>query len=234
MKKTFHAIILLMLTIGVLSVSAQSSKNFTVKSFNTISVSSGIDLYLTQGSSESVNIKTDAETMASVVVEQEGQSIRIKFKDGFSWSRAFKNRSIKAYVNVKSLSGLNASGGSDVYGQNPIKTDKLTINSSGGSDLKLDLICGDLSISSSGGSDLDLSGRVQNLVIHSSGGSDVDAFNLVAQYAKVESSGGSDVNVNVEKGIEAGASGGSDITYKGSAGLRKTSNSKSGSVRHSD
>ncbi|WP_293304224.1 head GIN domain-containing protein [Pedobacter sp. UBA5917] len=211
---------------------AQETKNYSVKNFNSIGVSSGIDLYLTQGNSESVSIKSDAETLKDIVVEQNGENINIKFKDGFKWSGVFKNRVIKAYVNFKTLNTLAASGGSDVFTQNQIKTDKLAIRSSGGSDLKLTVICNDLSIQSSGGSDLDLKGKAENMTIQSSGGSDIDAYGLITEYAKVQASGGSDVSIYVNKGLEAAASGGGDVNYKGNASLKKTSNSKSGDVHH--
>ncbi|KQM74656.1 hypothetical protein ASE74_01325 [Pedobacter sp. Leaf216] len=211
---------------------AQESKNFPVKNFSGISVSSGIDLYLTQGNSESISIKSDSETLNDIVVEQNGDNVNIKFRDGIKWSGMFKNRVIKAYVSFKTLNALAASGGSDVFTQNQIKTDKLAIRSSGGSDLKLTISCNDLSVQSSGGSDIDLKGKASNMTIQSSGGSDVNAYELVTDYAKVQASGGSDVSLNVNKGLEASASGGGDVSYKGNASLKKTSSSKSGEVHH--
>jgi len=211
---------------------AQESKNYPVKNFNSVRVSSGIDLYLTQGGSEAVTIKSDAETLKDLIVEQNGSNISIKFKDGINWSGMFKNRIIKAYVNYKTLNALAASGGSDVFTQNQLKTDKLAIQSSGGSDLKLNVVCKDLTIQSSGGSDIDLTGKAENMSIQSSGGSDIDAYEFVTDYAKVQASGGSDVNLYVNKGLEASASGGGDVSYKGNASLKKTSKSKSGDVHH--
>ncbi|WP_412467375.1 head GIN domain-containing protein [Pedobacter sp. KLB.chiD] len=213
---------------------AQETKSFTAKNFNSIGVSSGIDLYLTQGNSENINIKSDSGTLKDIVVEQNGSSITIKFKDGINWGGMFKNRTIKAYVSFKTLNAIAASGGSDVFTQNQIKTDKLAVRSSGGSDLKLNVVCKDLSIQSSGGSDIDLKGKAENMTIQSSGGSDIDAYELITDYAKVQASGGSDVNLYVNKGLEASASGGGDVSYKGNASLKKASSSKSGEVRHVD
>jgi len=233
MKKIVKsAAAILFMVISSYVAKAQESKNVAVKNFNSIGVSSGIDLYLTQGNSESVNIKSDAETLKDIIVEQSGGNLTIKFKDGIKWSSMFKNRTVKAYVSYKTLTTIAASGGSDVYTQNQLKTDKLSIHSSGGSDLKLNLVCNELSIASSGGSDLDLKGKATNVTIQSSGGSDIDAYELITEYAKVQASGGSDVAIYVSKGLEASASGGGDVSYKGDASLKKTSSSKSGDVRH--
>lgn len=212
---------------------AQKTKNVAVKSFNEINVSSGIDLILTQGNSENLTITTDEEILKNVIVEQNGSSLKIKMKDGFSFSNFFNGSKggIKVYVNYKTLNAINSSGGSDVITKNQLKTDRLSIRSSGGSDINLDIICKDLNIESSGGSDVDLKGKAENMALNSSGGSDVNAFGLITQYAKVNSSGGSDVKIYVAKGLEASASGGSDILFKGDAALKKTSNSKSGDVK---
>jgi len=232
MKLFAKSSLFLLLSLSGFITKAQDTKNFPVKNFNSIGVSSGIDLYLTQGGSESVSIKSDEETLKNIVVEQNGNNINIKFKDGFSLSGIFKNREIKAYVNYKTLTALAASGGSDVYTHNQLKTNKLAIRSSGGSDLKLDVACQDVTIQSSGGSDIEIKGKATNMSIQSSGGSDIDAYGLITDYAKVQASGGSDVSIYVNKGLEAAASGGGDVSYKGNAALRKTSTSKSGDVHH--
>ena len=213
---------------------AQTSKSISVKDFTEIGVSSGIDLYLTQGSTEQVRLVGDKDLIESATVERDGSGIRIKYKDGFRWSSMFNNKSLKAYVTYKTLSGISASGGSDVYTENTLKTDKLTLNASGGSDLKMNIICKDIEIHSSGGSDVNLRGNAANMALHTSGGSDVNAFDFKTDYAKVNASGGSDANVFVAKALEANASGGSDVHYKGTASYRKTSDSRSGSVTKVD
>lgn len=209
---------------------AQNSKTVSVKNFNGLTVSSGIDLYLTQGTTETLTIKGDDDLIKDVVVEQTGTDVKVKYKDGVNWSRLFKNQSIKVYVNYKSLKALTASGGSDVFTQNTLKSDLLNLRASGGSDLKLTLTVKDLNLSISGGSDAELKGSGENMNASASGGSDIDAFGYVVNYAKVNVSGGSDANVYVNKGLEAGASGGSDVNYKGNASLKKTTSSKSGDI----
>lgn len=214
------------------NVMAQSSKSINVSGFNAVSVSSGIDLYLTQANTETLMIKADEELIKNVIVEQNGSSISIRFKSGINWGKMFSRQSIKVYVSFKNLTAISASGGSDVYTQNTLKTDRLTLSASGGSNLKLTLNCKYLTASCSGGSDLSLKGSGENMQASASGGSDINAFGYIVNNAKVTANGGSDASVYVNKALEASASGGSDINYKGSAVLRKTSSSKSGDVTH--
>lgn len=233
MKNLRSSIIaIVLLSISSTFALAQDSKSVSVKNFNSLRVSSGIDLYISQGANENLTIKGRNDVIEDVIVEQNGGEITIKYKEGINWGRVFKNQSIKVYVNYKTLKSLSASGGSDVYTQNTLKTDELSLTASGGSDLKMALDCKNLSIRISGGSDAELSGNGDNLRLEASGGSDVDAFGFTVNYAKATVSGGSDANLMVNKMLEASASGGSDITYKGNASLKKISNSKSGDIRH--
>ncbi|WP_316823196.1 head GIN domain-containing protein [Pedobacter gandavensis] len=211
---------------------AQQNKNIALTNFNEVTVSSGIDLYLTQSNSENIKVTAHKELLENVIIEKNGTTLTIKYKSNQGWGRMFKGESIKVYVNYKNLNAITASGGSDVFGQNPIKASKLSLRASGGSDVSLDILADDLEVTVSGGSDAKLKGKVKNMIIQTSGGSDVEAYQLISDYAKVTASGGSDANVYVTKALEASASGGSDINYKGEAALNKTSSSKSGDVKH--
>jgi len=209
---------------------AQQTKTAAISNFNQVTVSSGIDLYLKQGDTEKVSVVSNAELLKDVIIEKKGSSLNIRFKNNISWQRIFKGKSIKAYVTYKTLNSLSASGGSDVFTQNTLKTSRFSVHVSGGSDLKMNIIAEDLDLHSSGGSDVELKGSARNLEINSSGGSDIDAFNFIVENARVHSSGGSDVNIHVTNALEANASGGSDIVFKGKAALKNNS-SKSGSVK---
>jgi hypothetical protein len=95
----------------------------------------------------------------------------------------------------------------------------------------MDIVTKELQLTVSGGSDADLRGTAINASLTASGGSDIEAIELKTDYAKVNASGGSDVNITVNKAIEAGATGGSDVHYRGNAALKKTSSSVSGDVK---
>lgn len=228
----FKTLFLLMFVlVYLLPAHAQQTRNLALSNFQGVSVASGIDLYLTQGSTENVKVVAHQDLIDKVIIEKEGSSLKIRYKDNISWGRLMKGQSIKVYVTYKKLTDLTASGGSDVYTQNTLKTDRLNASASGGSDLKLTIATQDLEIQTSGGSDVELKGTAVNMSASASGGSDIDALELLVEYAKVKASGGSDANVNVSKGLEVYASGGSDVNYKGNASVNKTSSSKSGDVK---
>jgi hypothetical protein len=228
---------LLMLTGTILAqktirdTNAQSRNG--LKNFHAVQVSSGIDLYLTQSSEEAVAVSAVSdEYRDKIITEVVDGVLKIYYEknNGWNWGSNSGNKKLKAYVSVKNLDKLSASGGSDVAFESVIKSNKLSISLSGGSDLKGEIVCDDLSLTASGGSDADLKGRATEARISASGGSDVNGYGLITDICKVISSGGSDVNITVNKEMNADASGGSDIRYKGNATAR-TSKSGSSDIR---
>lgn len=222
----------MLLLMAVSTTMAQSTKNVNLKNFSGISVSSGIDLYLSQGSNENISLKGDDEMINEVLIEQKDNDISIKFKPDFKWKSSMRNKSVAVYVDFKTLSRLAASGGSDVKTLRLIKGNQLLIVASGGSDLDLNLDCSEINLTVNGGSDAKLSGTCEKMILTANGGSDVNAVALRVDYAKVAINGGSDADLTVNKTLEASANGGSDLSYRGNAVLKKVAVAKSSDVSH--
>ena len=201
--------------------------------FHAIEVSSGIDLYLSYGDEAVAVSAKDVDARNRMKTEVKNGVLKIWFdwKDGFKFPKG--NKALKAYVSYKTLERLEASGGSDIHVDGTIKSSQLELEISGGSDFdgKVD-IGTKLSISASGGSDVNISGSATNIRIDASGGSDFDGYNLVTDTCDVEASGGSDINITVNKELTAEASGASDVSWKGSATVKKVKASGAGSVSH--
>jgi Putative auto-transporter adhesin, head GIN domain len=208
----------------------QNAQTRGVKGFHSIRVSSGIDLYLSQGHEEAVAVSaSDSKYRDRIITEVEDGVLKIYMENhGVHWN--WGNLKLKAYVSFTSLDRLGASGGSDVFIENTVKVEKLDIVLSGGSDLKGKVDIRDLSFNLSGGSDVEISGKTATLHVEASGGSDFHGYELMADVCNIRASGGSDANITVNKELNADASGGSDIYYKGSGVVKEVRSSGSGSV----
>lgn len=233
MKKIILLAFLCMATgaIAQKTIRDDNAQERPAKGFHAIEMSDGVDLYLTQGNTESVAVSASTnEHRDKIIVEVVNGVLKIYYERNRSnWSWGI-NRRLKAYVSVKTLDKLSASGGADVMIDNELKISTLTVHLSGGSDLKGKITGESLSISASGGSDADIAGRVDKLKIDASGGSDVNGYEMIAEHCTIESSGGSDVTITANKSLNGNASGGSDIHYKGSA-TATTSKSGGSSVK---
>lgn len=208
----------------------ERKENFT--NFNGIAVSSGIDLYLSQSTSEKVMLKGNESVLEKIKVSKDANGVlKFEFKEGSlgNWTWGNDN-AVKAYVSFKTLNNLMASGGSDVVSDGQFNLTSLSIKSSGGSDVKLDLIVKDLKVVTSGGSDISLKGRAEKFSLSASGGSDVNAFGLEAGDLIATTSGGSDAELNASKSITIAASGASDVNYKGVATKKSISSTGASDV----
>jgi hypothetical protein len=207
----------------------------TVSSFHGIAIHSGIDLYLSQGGDETVAVSaSDPEVRDRIVTEVQDGVLHIYLDDKWHWNWSWGGRKMKAYVSCKVLDQLTASGGSDVFVDETIKSQKLELHLSGGSDLHGKMEVGELTIGQSGGADAYIGGSAGHLYVHVSGGSDFHGYDLAVDDCHAEASGGSDVYVTVNKELDATASGGSDIHYKGNGSVRESHTSGSGSVSKKD
>lgn len=218
---------ILMLTAGLNTSSDDWKKERTVSGFTGLNVSSGIDVYLTQGNSERLVLEAKNIDEDQVITEVKNGMLKLYIEQkGFSSWNFGRNRYVKAYLTFKQLTDLQASGGSDVFGQGTLSFNDLNLDASGGSDVKLTLKANKLNVEASGGADAVLQGSARTLNANGSGGSDLDARKLTVEVCHANSSGGSDVYVNASQELSMQASGGSDIYYSGSA--KVLSKSKSG------
>ena len=200
-----------------------------VGSFTGISVSSAIDLYITMGSDDAVAVSGSDKTYTNAIsTEVRNGMLYIGYKSsGVNWGA----KSMKAYVSIKSISKLMASGASDVYVDGSLNGTDLSIELSGASDFKGDINIQNLRLKASGSSDFIISGKTSNAKIEVHGSSDVKGFDLIADNCDVEASGSSDVNITVNKRLKATASGSSDIRYKGEATVKEVNTSGSSDIK---
>ena len=188
------------------------------KGYHAIEIQDGIDLYLTQSNEEAVAVSASTNDYRDKIrVDVTDGTLKIYYDKQNSWSMNWGNRKLKAYVSVKNLDKLHASGGADVYVENELNVSQLAMHLSGGSDFRGKVITNDLSLSASGGSDVYISGKAGHFKVHASGGSDIHGFEMITDVCTIETSGGSDVRITANKELNANASGGSDVYYKGNA-----------------
>lgn len=213
--KNFLPIVLVQLCLlASIQGHAQQRVNQNLTGFTSIKASSGVDVYLSQGSSESVEVEAEEESFKYIVTEVNNNTLVIKMDD--SWKSLFRKMGpVKVYVSFTELEAISASGGSDIYGQGELTFDELRIASSGGADVRLNLQADELEVHCSGGADVILSGAAGFMKGVSSGGSDIKAKELEVETAEISSSGASDVHIKVVNSLKASASGASDIVYYG-------------------
>jgi hypothetical protein len=200
-----------------------------VKGYHGIEVSSAIDLYLSHGEEETVAVSArEVKWRDRIVTEVVDGILRIRL-DTRGWSMG--NYKLKAYVSFTTLDKIGASGASNVYVDGVISGNSLAIHLSGASDFKGAIKVNEFHLAQSGASDARITGVVNGLTtIQSSGASDVKGYDLATDQCDAHASGASDINITVNKELNASASGASSIHYKGDAVIRESHSSGASNV----
>jgi hypothetical protein len=203
----------------------------SAKNFHAIRVSSGIHLYLTQGNEEAVAVSASDRKFRDrivTVVEDGVLKIYVDFNHWRFWDDDWKN--LKAYVSCKTLDELKASAGARVDVDGSLKSGNLALHFSSGSGFEGKVEVTDLKISQGSGADSRISGTAATLRVEGNSGSTFRGFDLETDQCSASCSSGASVNVTVKKELNASASSGGQINYKGTGVIRDISTSSGGEV----
>jgi Putative auto-transporter adhesin, head GIN domain len=201
---------------GILNASMPEDKQIRqVKAFTAISVSSGIDLYLEYGQEEKVSVDGDLDEISKIITEVKDGTLYIYKKNKSGLNFGFHN-SCEVSVTAKILEVLDASAGSEVKGRNQFSGSEFRLNTSSGSEVKIDVVYDKIKADASSGSEIRLNGKTRLLEVTISSGSEIDACDLAADIVRADVSSGGQACVNAISELHANASSGGDIDYAGS------------------
>jgi len=233
---------LLVLLVSLISLSAfaQDTKvindaNATARnvggSFTAINVSSGVELYLTQGNEESVAVSaSEQKYLDRLKTELVNGTLKIYFDNkGMTWKSG--TRKLKAYVSFKTLARLDVSSGSAVSVSGSIQSDKLDMDVSSGAQFTGTIHVKELNADVSSGAGIKVSGDAGKLKVDVSSGADFKGYDFAVDYCNASASSGAAVHITINKELSAKASSGGDIKYKGEGLIRDIKTSSGGAVK---
>jgi len=200
-----------------------------VSSFDGIEVSGAFDVVLKQGSIEEVVVEADENLQPVISCEVHGSTLVIDTKKPINHPTT-----LKLYITFKNLNKIETSGAVDIVGENKFTLTGLSLNTSGASDVRLDVAAGKLDLHSSGASKLRLTGTATDVSADFSGACDMFGFDLVCENFTAEISGAGKAEIHVTKKINAEISGAGNIRYKGNPTNVNQSVSGAGSIKHVD
>jgi hypothetical protein len=217
-----------------------------ITDFERVEVHSAFQVEVRQGETFQVVIEVDEAVVPHLRVEKQGNTLRIGLEPGVS---LMGNVTLRGEVTMPTLTGLAASGASEVELGGFSSSAALELDASGASSLRGEIDAGDIRIVASGASQITLNASLQALsleasgasqvmltgiggngVIQASGGSEVDLAEFTLKDAAVTASGGSDVTVQPSGTLDVEASGGSTIYSLGEPTMGKLQTSGGSSV----
>ncbi|MGO3184021.1 MAG: head GIN domain-containing protein [Aequorivita sp.] len=196
------------------------------ENFTEVRGSAGLDVYLTQGDTNKIVVETDENLQQYIETNVKNGKLHVTTSENIGRSKAKK-----VYVTFMELNNIEASSGADVIGNSIIKSKNLSLRSSSGADLEVEVFSQELTIKSSSGSEVDVSGKASTLKADASSGSEIDAEKLMVVNCNAEASSGAEVTVNVKDRLETHVSSGGSIKYYGDPVSVDSNKSHSGSVK---
>lgn len=193
--------------------------------FTSIKVSTGLDLYISQGSESNITVEADENLQDIIITEVKDGTLKI-----YSEKNIWKAKSRKVYVTVETLEGVTATSGSDVYTKETINVNDIKISSTSGADIRMALNANSVSTSATSGSDIEITGVANNHTSSATSGASIEAYNLRSKNVIVKVSSGADINIYASESITAKASSGGDIDFKGNPKQVSKKSSSGGDV----
>lgn len=156
MQKIFICLFLVIAGFGVNAQNIVRDPNAQVRNvgnFNKIRVSSAINLYLSQGTSQGVAVSSDDPgAISKIKTEVKDGTLKIYVENGVWNGWNWSNKHLKAYVTFTTLEMLDASGACNVELTDPINVGNFKMELSGASNLKGEIKGSDIDFELNGAS----------------------------------------------------------------------------------
>lgn len=227
----------LLVIVGIiLSVSAgfaqPNSETRQVGSFDGIKSAEAIDVYLKKGDKEAVKVEVSGDGLADVITEISGTYLKIHMKDG-NYFRS-KPKNVKVYVTYVSLEKISASSASNVFSEGIIKSSSIDIRTSSAASVEVSVEAESLTVDASSAGNVVLEGKAKKTSIEASSAGDIDAYGLESESVNASTSSAGSIKLAVTKELDARASSGGSIRYRGNPSKTNTDSSSGGSVKKSN
>jgi Putative auto-transporter adhesin, head GIN domain len=215
--------------ISTLSVSAfgQQSEVREIGPFQGLKASEAVDVYLKKGDKESIKVEVTGTTLSNVITELMGSTLKVHMRD----QNLIGRRTVKVYVTYTRMEKISANSASNVFSEGVIKSDRLGISVSSAATVEISVESESVTIEASSAGNGVIEGKAKSLEIEASSAGDIDAYKLECEkiYARTSSAGSAKINVTKE--LEAHASSGGSIRYRGNPVKTNTDSSSGGSVK---
>ena len=235
--RTLTAIIIAILMAS--TATAQTKQEFDIKNFNSIHLSAGAKVTITQGKKYKVRAEYNLPEGQELIVGKNEKTLVIRTKNGNKPTR--EHHYLNFYITMPDLKSIESKGAIDLT-LNKMKIGDLNIKSSGAADMEIeDLSCDNLFINQNGAADIEGTIRCKgNAAINTNGAGDysldisANGFSLNTNGASeaeviftgksctISSNGASEIELTTEcESLSCESHGASTISVKGTADITK-------------
>ena len=201
-------------------------KSLSVDAFHGIHLEGSMDVVLTQGATQSVEVEAQQNLIELVETKVSNGIWEITTSDGFT-----TNKNFIIHITVPVIDEVTVDGSGDVTSKGTFSSDAMSLAVAGSGNVTLAFNSKKADVSIAGSGDMVLSGTCADLHVAVAGSGDVDARALKAADATVDIAGSGDVTLDASQSLEASVAGSGDVNYKGHPASVKRNVMGSGEVR---
>ncbi len=185
--------------------------------FESIKFHVGGNVLLRQGDSFKVEVSAENESMIDKVITKVRRKKLKIYMGGWRSIFPYPKGEMEIVVQTPDVKRIEVSGMGKITSDGIFTLNEIKLVSSGVGRMELDLDAQYVKVNLSGTGDIRLSGKAEMLEVNMSGIGNVDAGAMLAQEAKIKSSGIGNANLQVDKFLKIRASSIGNIRYKGEA-----------------
>ncbi len=165
-----------------------------------------------------------------LLIDVFGDELEIRFTHRRFWEY-FTQPKAKVKIYYTQLQRIQVSAGSTLIGADKIEAPQMELDISSGARCDLQLRCQEVRVDASSGAEVLLEGKAKKMYFDVSSGASIDAFDLLVSEASGDASSGASVRLNCTDLLNAEASSGGEIRFRGNPCTIQKHTSSGGSVR---
>ena len=186
----------------------------SVGSFDALSVGGGFEVEIKAGSPSKVVIEADDNIIEDIEARVDDGKLKISLNDGLSLNDAH----MKVFITSDDINHISSSASAEVVALDELKSDKtIILKASSGSKITADINSPAADADASSGSDIIVKGKTRTFKAESSSGATIKASDLLSENTTAQVSSGASARVHASVALNAKASSGGNITYRGAA-----------------
>ncbi len=188
----------------------QVTSTRNVEAFSEIEVGGSIKLVLKQDSSASLRIVADDNIQDRIETRVRGGKLRIEMDGNFC-----ETGPITIYASSNVFEGVDASGAVEVISDGTLSGERFSLELSGSTKVNLVINTGEMRTDASGSTEVTLKGQARSHEVDMSGSGEVEALDFVVGNYRINTSGASELRINVLNHLDVESSGASEVSYRG-------------------
>jgi len=181
----------------------------SVGEFDKVVLSGNADIYIEQGTTQSVKVETDDNLMQYVTTRINGKTLIVETKENIC------TKKLNIHIVATKFEGAKIKGSGNIIGKGTLKTDKAAFIIDGSGDVVLAIEADAIKTEINGSGDIKIEGSVRFSESEIKGSGDLKLSGLKTAKTEIKIFGSGDASIDVSSELSVEIFGSGDVVYTG-------------------